>query len=101
MSSVCTQCGNTHDPAGPCPRCGAGATGNRPTAANRSRWQQTFWGRVVIGLILSQGLFYGLRHLLTGILLAAADGESGDLWESLPHLLLLQGCSCWPCSSAG
>jgi hypothetical protein len=88
MSSVCPQCGSAHDPAGACPRCGAGAPGRYPRTG--ARWQQTFWGRVVIGLILSQGLFYGLRHLLTGILLAVTPVEREELWDSFANLMLLQ-----------
>jgi hypothetical protein len=44
----------------------------------------------MIGLILAQGLFYGLRHLLTGILLAARGAEPAALWDDMHHLLLLQ-----------
>jgi hypothetical protein len=44
----------------------------------------------MIGLILAQGLFYGLRHLLTGILLAATPTEPAALWEDMRHLLMLQ-----------
>jgi hypothetical protein len=33
-------------------------------------WQHTPWGRIGIGLLLAQGLFYGLRQLATGLLLA-------------------------------
>jgi hypothetical protein len=44
----------------------------------------------MIGLILAQGLFYGLRHLLTGILLAATGTEASALWDDMRHLLLLQ-----------
>jgi hypothetical protein len=53
-------------------------------------WNQTAWGQVMIGLILAQGLFYGLRHLLTGILLAASGTEPQALWEDMGNLLLLQ-----------
>jgi hypothetical protein len=88
MSSVCPQCSSVLDPANSCPRCG-GVGGNRPHRIG-ARWQQTFWGRVVIGLILSQGLFYGLRHLLTGILLAVTSGEPDEIWDSFTNLLLVQ-----------
>jgi hypothetical protein len=87
MAAVCSQCSLAYDSPGPCPRC---ATNTNALVAGGPRWQQTFWGRILIGLILAQGLFYGLRHLLTGILLAACGCEPEQLWESVDHLLLLQ-----------
>jgi hypothetical protein len=56
----------------------------------RLRWQQTPWGRILIGLVLAQGLFYGLRHLLTGVLLAANGGNAAEVWNTLQATLLLQ-----------
>jgi hypothetical protein len=87
MSAVCSQCSLAYDTPGPCPRC---ATSAATTHGGGPRWQQTSWGRLLIGLILAQGLFYGLRHLLTGILLAASGSNPDELWESIAHLLLLQ-----------
>jgi hypothetical protein len=43
---------------------------------NRSRWMHTASGRVVLGILLVQGLFYALRHLFTGI--ALMSGEAND-----------------------
>jgi hypothetical protein len=54
------------------------------------RWQQTPWGRILIGLMLAQGLFYGLRHLLTGVLLAINGGSAEETWGNVHNLLLLQ-----------
>jgi hypothetical protein len=53
-------------------------------------WQQTPWGRILIGLLLSQGLYYGLWNLLKGIHLALAGQEAHDVWSTLYGLLLLQ-----------
>jgi hypothetical protein len=91
MSAVCSRCSNLYDPANPCPHCGTGApiTDSGTSAMPGPRWQQTSWGRVLIGLILAQGLFYGLRHLLTGILLASSP-EGQDIWEDMTNLLFLQ-----------
>jgi hypothetical protein len=93
MASICTQCGNVYDTAGSCPRCAAGfaRVDSDIPIARGARWQQTFWGRVFIGLILAQGLFYGLRHLLTGLLLATLGEEAQELWEGIGPLLFLQG----------
>jgi hypothetical protein len=55
------------------------------------RWQQTSWGRLLIGLMLAQGLFYGVRHLLTGVLLALESaGANQDSWSTFSGLILLQ-----------
>src|SRR5262249_4672365 len=90
MSVVCSRCSNVYDSAGACPRCGAPAPASDLDAGlgHGPRWQQTVWGRILIGLILAQGLFYGLRHLLIGIVLAVADeGET----DPRPRILLLMG----------
>jgi hypothetical protein len=92
MSVVCVRCSNTYEANGPCPRCGAERpTGQADKGGGGPRWQQTTTGRVVVGMILAQGLFYGLRYLLTGLLLAVRGGEPDDLWHGVTPLLLLQG----------
>ena len=93
MSLVCSRCSNVCASIGPCPRCGS-PVASAPEASRAAtvapQWQQTSWGRMLIGLILAQGLFYGLRQLLTGILLATTEGEPQELWNDLGRLLLLQ-----------
>jgi hypothetical protein len=55
------------------------------------RWQQSTWGRVLIGLCVAQGLLYGLRLLLTGGLQALqADGNPDETWGTPAGLILLQ-----------
>lgn len=91
MALVCPRCSNVYELEGPCPRCGAtfSVSDVDPTPPTLGpRWQQTVWGRVVIGLILAQGLFYALRHLLVGALLAIEDGETA--FDVHKHLFLLQ-----------
>jgi hypothetical protein len=56
-----------------------------------SAWQHTPWGRILIGLLLAQGLYYGLRHLCVAGLLAANVVEAETLWTSVTGLLLIQG----------
>jgi hypothetical protein len=51
-----------------------------------SRWQQTPWGKIVIGLILAQGLNFGLQQFVTAVILAG--GESSDVWGTLWGLVL-------------
>src|SRR5205807_1140353 len=61
------------------------------SAWSRSRWMHTPLGRVVVGVVLAQGLFYSLRHLFTGIMMMI-EGEDVALqpWTSFHGLLFLQ-----------
>jgi hypothetical protein len=58
--------------------------------AENNPWQQTPWGRILGGLVLSQGLYYGLRQLVTAGWLAGMAGSSINVWATLYGLLLLQ-----------
>src|SRR5689334_15245860 len=91
MPAACPQCGNVHDNAGPCPRCGS--TGPARTGGSGGlgpRWLHTVTGRLIIGLIVSQGLFYALERLLTGVLLAIKGGTAQELWAEPENLIYLQ-----------
>jgi hypothetical protein len=90
MPVVCSRCSNLFEPGRPCPRCGAPSPVVVPGSSpgQGPRWQQTVLGRLAIGLVLAQGLFYGLRHLLTGVLLAVQETE-GDLWTDPRNVFLL------------
>lgn len=73
MAMVCPHCATTHDQRTQCPTCGGRLeySDDRPRPSHAApRWQHTPWGRIAIGLLLAQGLFYGLRQLATGLLLA-------------------------------
>ncbi len=94
MALVCSRCSHLFDQPGACPRCGAAPppmTEQAPAPTRGPRWQQTAWGRILIGLVLAQGLFYGLRHLLTGLLLASAEAGAQEGWEEVRTVLILQG----------
>jgi hypothetical protein len=47
--------------------------GTRRGRRLKVRWQQTPAGRILVGLLLSQGLFYAIRHLLAGVLLTLPE----------------------------
>lgn len=50
------------------------------------------WERIFIGLVLAQGLFYGLRHLVTAGLLAAQGREAIEqMGTAASGILLFQG----------
>jgi hypothetical protein len=64
-------------------------------------WQQTPWGRLFVGLLLAQGLYYVLHHLLTAGLLATREDEANNVWATLTGLMLLQGLQVMSVLAAG
>jgi hypothetical protein len=96
MAMVCPQCASAYDQRLQCPSCGLrlqyDLRGPRPLApAAASRWQQTSWGRVLIGLVLAQGLYFGLQHLLMGLIeFLTNQGVIQWTWTSLSGLIFLQ-----------
>jgi hypothetical protein len=98
MAMVCPQCSTSHEQRWHCPLCGTRLLfhdGRRISelSADRSMpLRQQPWGRIFIGLVLAQGLFYGLRHLLTAGLMAAQGREAVEqMCTTASGILLLQG----------
>jgi hypothetical protein len=98
MAMVCPQCNDSYEQRLQCPSCGVRLIyqQSRPTASSTApeqggRWQQTPWGRILVGLLLAQGLYYGLRHLCTAGLLATGEGSASSVWATLYGLIFLQG----------
>jgi hypothetical protein len=108
MAMVCPRCATVHEQRLKCPGCGDAlqypetprlASVEAPTV----KWQDMIWGRIFVGLLLSQGFFYALRHLATGVmqvvdLSADQSDESGVLLglllsQVLQGLALLVGAS--------
>ena len=92
MPLACPQCKQVFEQNGVCPLCNvvllyhAGNLQAEPSAPpaeddDSPQWQQTPWGRIVVGLILAQGLSFGLLQLLTAGFLAV--GDSTDAWQTL------------------
>jgi hypothetical protein len=78
-----------------CPRCDVRLNfqeGDEPGVSPSApgRWQHTPWGRILIGLILAQGIFHGLRHLCVAWFLASDSNAQAVLWGSLSGLVLFQ-----------
>jgi len=98
MGMVCPQCSTAYEQRLQCPLCGTRllyadprSSGDRPRGGP-THWQQKPWGRILIGLVLAQGLFYGLRHLLTAVLMALQGEEAvQQMWTAASGILLLQG----------
>jgi hypothetical protein len=97
MAMVCPKCSTFHEQRLQCPSCGTRLLyrdlrgGQRRLRLPGARWQQTPWGRILIGLILAQGLFFGLRQMLTGVLLAVHGDDAGsEVSRALYDLAVLQ-----------
>ena len=95
MPMVCPQCNRAFGQPLDCPECGgrllvqANARGPAPddgAAGEGSQWNQTPWGRMAVGLILAQGLAYGLQQFLTAGLLAT--GEHASAWSTIGGMVL-------------
>ena len=97
MSMVCPDCHGSFEQSLQCPTCGVrlnyrpGAKGKGAApAAGQSQWQHTPWGRIVVGVLLSQGLGHGLQMLCNAGVLAASEESSRTVWGTLFGLVLLQ-----------
>src|SRR5581483_5315904 len=53
-------------------------------------WQNSSWGRMVVGLIIAQGLAHGLRLFFNAGLLAT-DNANATAWSTLFGIVLWQG----------
>src|SRR5471030_713176 len=93
MPLACPQCKQLFEQNGICPLCnvvllyhapdlqGDPASSHTSMEDDSPQWQQTPWGKILIGLILAQGLSFGLLQLLTAGFLASGDGA--DAWHTL------------------
>jgi hypothetical protein len=98
MAMVCPQCNRAFAQQLTCPECGGrllfqahshSLARDDGAAGEQAQWQQTPWGRLAVGLILAQGLAYGLQQLFTAGLLATGEGQI--IWATMLGILLLQG----------
>src|SRR5262249_29206714 len=79
MVSVCPQCHGPCDAMGNCPSCdsGPGSIAGSPSSGRVEGWQQTPGGRILIGVLVSVGLCYGLLQLSISTL-RGLTGNSGS-----------------------
>jgi hypothetical protein len=107
MAMVCPQCKEWFQQRLNCPQCGGrliyqvGGPGHDPSdPLFNEHWQQTPWGRLIVGLLLAQGLFYIFHHLCTAGLMAV-HSDSDNVWSALTGLVLLQGLQAASVLAAG
>ncbi|MCC6417883.1 MAG: hypothetical protein IT429_06490 [Gemmataceae bacterium] len=98
MSMVCPQCRSAFAQALSCPSCSVRLTYQSVTSSGlpeptdlESRWQNTHWGRLAVGVLVSQGLAHGLQLACTAGLLALGDTSGPAVWSGLVGLIVLQG----------
>jgi hypothetical protein len=87
MAAICSMCSAPLDSKAKCLRCGYE---NAAKPRGGPRWLNTTSGRLAIGLIVSQGLFYALERLFTGILLASQGGTVEEIWANPANTVWLQ-----------
>ena len=94
MAMVCTRCSTSHEQRLQCPSCGGRLEYWSPQRrwfdGDARRWMQTPWGRIFLGVALAQGLFYGARQALTGVLQMAYGDAFDQVWSSVQVLVLYQ-----------
>jgi hypothetical protein len=91
MAMVCPQCNEVYEQQLECPTCAVRLLYDANPRRDEGQWQQTPWGRILVGLLLAQGLAHGLR-LVARAGLQVSDGLTDRaLWSSPAGILLLQG----------
>jgi hypothetical protein len=106
MAMVCPQCNGAFEQRLNCPKCNVRLLYHVTRRLDRlglnddEDWQQTPWGRLVVGLLLAQGGYYVLRHLCTAGMLVTLD-EGAGVWATLNGLVLLQALQALSVLTAG
>jgi hypothetical protein len=96
MARTCPQCRQTYEESITCPRCLVGLVGvgwtHRSALSDDPlprHWTRDPWVRVVLGVLLAQGTFFGLRSIFWSLALLST-GEADWLLGSLAGLLCVQ-----------
>jgi hypothetical protein len=92
---VCPQCQGAFEQRLQCPNCNVRLVYKGPKAAlditnKNANLLQTPWGRMLLGLLLSQGLYFGLRKLCLAGLMAFGESLQSQVMTALYGLILLQ-----------
>lgn len=106
MAMVCPQCNGTFEQRLQCPTCNVrllfqAPSRRRETSGSAQDWQQTPWGRIAVGLLLAQGIYYVLYQLIRAGFLAAGEDTANNIWHTLTGLLLVQGLQAFGVLLAG
>src|SRR5688572_17339019 len=94
MAMICPVCSKHFEQRLQCPSCEVPVRPHTKPQADAKdplpgHWSRNAWGRTLVGVLVAQGLFWGLRNLLLAGLVAASE-ESGQALIDLYGFLLLQ-----------
>src|SRR5713226_8369307 len=90
MAMVCPQCSGSFEQQLDCPACGVRLL-YQVKWGGEDQWQQTPWGRIIVGLLLAQGLTHGLQMFTKAWLLVNDESFSQALWTTSWGVVLLLG----------
>jgi hypothetical protein len=98
MSMICPKCCGSFEQRLQCPTCGVRLEYQLPLAGRGPRvaspgatWQESPWGRILVGLLLAQGIYYGLWNLCQAGLSVGQPELLQGLWTTLTGLLVVEG----------
>lgn len=96
MSMVCPQCRQMYEQALKCPSCGCrleyqlrAMQADENKDEQNDNWQETPWGRILVGLLIAQGLGYGLQQMFSAGQMAISEDSSATAWSGFTGLILL------------
>lgn len=109
MPRVCPRCNSSFNDRWTCPTCNvrllpSGSAiyelSSTPFPTPEANWQQTVLGRGIVGLLFSQGVYYGLWQLCSTFVMASGSDSLIKSWRASPPeggvwylLLILQALS--------
>ncbi len=89
MAMFCPQCNKVYEQQAMCSDCNLrtlfyaqNLLGPAAPVPDEGQWQQTPWGKIILGVILTQGLCFGLQYLLSSFFLAAGN-DNQSTWQTL------------------
>jgi hypothetical protein len=94
MALICPQCSRSFEDETQCPRCAipleADTPRDDPDDPLPPHWSRNPWGRILLGVMLAQGLFFIIREFALAGYLVTSEQLTGR-WALLSELLTLQG----------
>jgi DNA-directed RNA polymerase subunit RPC12/RpoP len=98
MAMVCPQCKEIYEQRLQCPACNVrllyksgGPAAKAKKAEQSGKWMQSSPGRLLLGIVIAQGLYLGLRKLCTAGLLVIENPDIHGVWAMPFGVILAQG----------
>jgi len=108
MPMVCPQCNRSFEQQLQCPSCDArllyhahirqSAEGPSPA---EMQWQHTPWGRILVCVVLAQGLAQGLQLFFMASLQVSGEEAGNGNWNNPVHVILVQALHAFSLVLAG